>query len=352
MARPFPISLLFACRSARVTVAEAMAVAKLLSTEVGRDARAGEAVRLPSIGDIRLEASGHVTWSHGRDIEPDQAGRGLARLLAALVAEAERCGDRVPAALTFALARAIDDHAPVPLESLQYLDLVLDRLAPADPLPVTAAFAERAGARVSAMPLETIETVTDLRRARHTRGVSLPVIGAETGIPLTLLRELESGVFDNWPRGPQTEASLRAYARAAGLPPDGVLSVVLGPASQPVAVDVPRLPVWVVVATAFVLSGTAAATWISRYSAPELVEPRPPVGLITHVAPTTPLVPEPAAEADVNPPRRTASERVPARRVSGKRTAVRPPVPTAASPPQHKPKFWDRPVLVIKFGKQ
>jgi hypothetical protein len=352
MAQPFPISLLFACRSARVTVAEAMAVAKLLSTEVGRDARAGEAVRLPSIGDVRLEASGHVTWSHGRDIEPDQAGRGLARLLAALVAEAERCGDRVPAPLAFALARAIDDHALVPLESLHDLDLVLDRLAPADPLPVTAAFAERAGSRVAAMPVERIETVTDLRRARRARGLSLPAIGAETGIPLTLLRELEWGVFDNWPHGPQTEASLRAYARAAGLPSDAVLDVVLGPAPQPVAVEVPRLPVWVVAGAALILSGAAAATWMSRYSVPELVEPRPPGELITHVGPTAPVVPEFVAVPDITPSRPAASERAPARRVSGKRTAVRPPVATSAPRPDTKRKFWDRPVLVIKFGKQ
>jgi hypothetical protein len=358
MTQPFPISLLLACRYGRITIVEAAAIGKLLGRELERDARGRTSIQVPSIGDVRLEASGHVSWSNGRELPALRAGRGLARVLAALVSEAERCGDRAPAALAFALARATDDQALVPLESLHDLNVIVDRLGPADPLPITAAFAERVGSRAVAVRPETIRTVSDLRRARRERGVSLATIASETGIPLTLLRELEWGLFDGWPSGHQTEASLRAYARAAGLPPAAVLAVVMGPRVPEPSVEMPQVPVWVVAAAALVLSGAAAASWVSGVSAPHTIAPQP-VRKVTHVAPTVvPLAP--TASADARPVEPPAVERQPkARQASSprpaaKRAQTRPSQRAAIRPAsikaEKKPSIWKRPLFIIKFG--
>ena len=289
MAQPFPISLLLASRYGRITIIEAAAVAKLLARELERDARGGVSLEVPSIGDIRLEASGHVSWSHGREVPVQLAGRSLARILAVLVAEAERYGDRAPGALMFALARATDDQALVPLETLHDLFLIVDRIAPADPLPVTAAFADRVGSRAIEIRPQPIRTVSDLRRARRDRGVSLATIASETGIPLTLLRELEWGLFDSWPPGDQTEASLRAYARAAGLPPKAVLAVVRGPGMLQPPLEVRGVPVWVVACAVVVLSGAAAATWVTHPPATPSIAPQP-VAAATQVKPAETIV--------------------------------------------------------------
>jgi hypothetical protein len=360
MAQPFPISLLLACRYGRITIVEAAAIGTLLGRELDRDARGRASIQVPSIGDIRLEASGHVSWSNGRDMPTLRAGRGLARVLAALVSEAERCGDRAPAALAFALARATDDQALVPLESLHDLNVIIDRLAPADPLPITAAFAERVGSRAIAVRPETIRTVSDLRRARRDRGVSLATIASETGIPLTLLRELEWGLFDGWPSGHQTEASLRAYARAAGLPAAAVLAVVMGPRVPQPSVEMPQVPVWVVAAAALVLSGAAAASWVSGVSAPHAIAP-PPVRRVTHVVPTATVVPlaptaSPAApQVDapvVTPPRK--ARQAPVSGSSARRAAVRGPQRAAirrtSDASWKKPSIWKRPLFILKFG--
>jgi hypothetical protein len=354
---PFPISLLLAARHGRITLVEAAAIGKLLGRELERDARAGDSVEVPSIGDIRLEASGHVSWSNGRVMPARRAGRGLARVLAALVSEAGRGGDRAPAALTFALARATDDQALVPLESLDDLNAIIDRIAPNDPLPVTAAFADRVGLRATAVRPETIRTISDLRRARRDRGVSLATIAAETGIPVTLLRELEWGVFDGWPPGYQTEASLRAYARAAGLPPGAVLAIVIGPRTPQPSVELPRVPVWVVAAATIVLSGAAAASWVSRVSPPEAVASQP-VRQVQYVPPEPTIVPlEPTAspegprvETDVPALQSRNAGRSP--RGAGVRRAVAKPQPRAADQrrPEKKRSFWNRPLLTIKFG--
>ncbi len=366
MAQPFPISLLLASRYGRITIIEAAAVAKLLARELERDARAGVSVEVPSIGDIRLEASGHVSWSHGRDVPVQRAGRSLARILAALVAEAERCGNRAPGALMFALARATDDQALVPLETLHDLYLIVDRIAPVDPLPVTAAFAERVGSRAIEIRPQPIRTVSDLRRARRDCGVSLATIASETGIPLTLLRELEWGLFDSWPPGDQTEASLRAYARAAGLPPKSVVAVVRGPGMLQPPLEVRSVPVWVVACAAVVLSGAAAATWISQPSATRSIAPQP-VASVTEVKPAETIVqvaPAAAAPAAATvarpsesrvaaPPRNVV--KFPSRRPAVRRMAVRQQHDAAAPrEPERKKRqsVWTRPLLIIKFGSQ
>lgn len=365
MAQPFPISLLLASRYGQITIVEAAAVAKLLARELERDARAGFSLEVPSIGDIRLEASGHVSWSHGRDVPVERAGRSLARILAILVAEAERCGDRAPPALMFALARATDDQALVPLETLHDLYLIVDRIAPADPLPVTAAFAERVGSRAIEIRPQPIRTVSDLRRARRDRGVSLATIASETGIPLTLLRELEWGLFDSWPPGDQTEASLRAYARAAGLAPKAVLAVIRGPGMLQPPLEVRGVPVWVVACAVVVLSGAAAATWVTHPSATPSIAPQPvaaatqvkPAETIVQVAPAavTPAaatVARPAESRAAAPPRKVVKSA--SRRPAVGRMAARQQQHVAA-PREPEPKrqsFWKKPLLVIKFGSR
>ena len=56
---------------------------------------------VPTIGEIRLEAEGRVSWSCGREMPVELAGRALGLILQRLVSAAEQAGERVPAVLKF-----------------------------------------------------------------------------------------------------------------------------------------------------------------------------------------------------------------------------------------------------------
>jgi cytoskeletal protein RodZ len=67
----------------------------------------------------------------------------------------------------------------------------------------------------------------DLRKRREASGITLPAIANSTKVPLTLLSDLERGDLSKWPRGFYARAHLSAYARAARIPVEDVLGLVL-----------------------------------------------------------------------------------------------------------------------------
>jgi hypothetical protein len=75
-------------------------------------------------------------------------------------------------------------------------------------------------------PAPLLRDVSDLRRLRRRTGRSLASISERTGIPVSLLRQLEWGLFCNWPDIDSAEEYLRTYAAEAGLEPARVLAVV------------------------------------------------------------------------------------------------------------------------------
>src|SRR6266542_3086031 len=62
-----------------------------------------------------------------------------------------------------------------------------------------------------------------LRQARQARALSLDDISQATKISPTLLKAIENDAFDRIPPGLFTRGYLRAYARAVGVEPEGVV---------------------------------------------------------------------------------------------------------------------------------
>ena len=69
-------------------------------------------------------------------------------------------------------------------------------------------------------------TISDIRRARRSTGLTLSEVAEGSRIPVSLLRELEWGYFPNWPADQYGRTQLVRYARAAGLDEEIVVRVV------------------------------------------------------------------------------------------------------------------------------
>jgi len=352
----------------RVAVPEALALVRIVADGVNETKLDELTALVPTIGEIRLEADGRLSWSCGREMPVEHAGRALGLMLQRFVNAAEQAGERVPAALKFALARISDDRCLVPLQTLGELRAVLDRIAPGDAQEVVANLSRRAGESANRLPRPALSTVSDLRRARRARGASLAAIGADTGIPVSLLRELEWGLLDNWWSSSGAEKPLRAYADAAGLDPDAVsalVSTVPGMHAQPGGSSL-QTTQWLM-AGAFTLAlmvglpallsslpaheapsrSNAAAIAAERTSKVAVIDA--PAAPVAPVAPAAPTVAAPAPRTATAGTSGTAKEASVAKN-SGRRktTAAQQP----AKPRPAKQSFWKRPVLILKFGSK
>jgi Helix-turn-helix domain len=357
MPQPFPLPLALAMQVTRVAVPEALAILRIVADGVDETKLDELTALVPTVGELRLEADGCVSWSCGREVPVEQAGRALGLVLQRLVNAAEQAGERVPAALKFALARISDDRCLVPLQTLAELRRVLDRIAPSDAQEVVANLARRAGESATKLPRPALSTVSDLRRARRARGASLAAIGADTGIPVSLLRELEWGMFDNWWSSSGAEKPLRAYADAAGLDPDAVSALVTtvpGKRAQPIGSTL-QATQWVM-AGVFTLALTvglpALMSSLPQHQAPSrsnaaaiAAERTSTVAVID--APSAPAVTTPA------PPTvgtaGTATEASVSKNGAARKTA---PAQRRAKARPAKQSFWKRPVLILKFGSE
>src|SRR6185503_20773279 len=68
-------------------------------------------------------------------------------------------------------------------------------------------------------------TISDIRRARRATGLALADLSSRTGIPASLLCELEWGYLDHWPAPPVARRMMARYAESAGLDQQLVLDV-------------------------------------------------------------------------------------------------------------------------------
>jgi hypothetical protein len=230
----------------------AVSAAILLQVAVRLDrwvsARNPQRLIVPRLEDILLERGGRVWWCRGRGMPTTAGVAALGHLLEALLSRApER---HATAGLLYVVSRATDSRHLAPIRSLREFAGAVARHAPSRPLPTIDALIASHLARASgAATVDGGSTIADVRRWRRAGGTSLKTIAADTHIPISLLRELEWGVFDNWML-PHTAQSLSAYAQRAGLEPSVVLAVVareqqhcgtLVPVGrQPVALVAPR----------------------------------------------------------------------------------------------------------------
>jgi cytoskeletal protein RodZ len=192
---------------------------------------------VPSPQVIRLWSDGRVTVEGPVAADARTVGH-AAHLLSTLLPSFDtRSRDRVPGALRLVIARALrtldlpqypsleafaDDLGRFGVEDREQCirDLVRERtqvrvdvgsdvLAPTGTSPVNG---------------EAL-TISDIRRARRATGLTLADISDRTGIPSSLLCELEWGYLQRWPAPTVARRLLLRYARTAGLDEQLVLDV-------------------------------------------------------------------------------------------------------------------------------
>jgi hypothetical protein len=209
----------------------------------------GELPGVPSAHVIRLFASGAVSVE-GPVAADSHAVARAAYLLDTLLPGFNAPADlRVPGALRLILSRAIGTLDLPPYPSLDSFTQALSRFASADPetavsevvarwaqlqplLPLPALLPQPAGARIhelagrarangrqleSAFADKSALTISDIRRARRSTGLTLAEIADRTQISARLLCQLEWGYLRNWPLSDAGRTQLVRYAHAAGL---------------------------------------------------------------------------------------------------------------------------------------
>jgi cytoskeletal protein RodZ len=219
----------------RLQPAEAVAVTR----DVTLRAQRGELPGIPSANVIRFSSDGTI------DIEgPLAAGRSVeraARLLEAMLPGFDAPAEvRVPGALRLVLGRAVGTLDLPPYDSLDEFAEALDRFSVPDTAAAVRHVWERGTVAVCLLegPASTpgrpdlatesasVLTISDVRRARRSTGLTLAEISERSRIPISLLRELEWGYFVNWPAGHYGRSQLIRYARAAGLDDRVVMKAV------------------------------------------------------------------------------------------------------------------------------
>jgi hypothetical protein len=128
--------------------------------------------------------------------------------------------------LLYVVARATDPRHLAPFTDLSEFHKTLARYAAARPLIAMDALVARYAVACSGLPALGVEsTISDVRRLRRAGGVPLAQIAADTAIPISLLRELEWGVYTHW-NLEHARGALELYAERAGLDPDAVARVI------------------------------------------------------------------------------------------------------------------------------
>ena len=74
MPQPFPLPLALAMQVTRVAVPEALALLRIVAEGVDETKLDELTALVPTIGEIRLEADGRVSWCCGREMPVGQAG--------------------------------------------------------------------------------------------------------------------------------------------------------------------------------------------------------------------------------------------------------------------------------------
>ncbi len=240
----------------RLHAADATTVARAITLRAHR----GDLPGIPSSSVLRFSRDGGISIegpvAAGRSVE--RAARLLDEMLPGFDVPAEL---RVPGGLRLVIARGLGTLELPPYGSLDEFAESLARFSAPDARSVVIALyqswsaaaitwaarseqaepaqpqaeAQAVGGHLAAVPQPASETATrphrgltisDVRRARRSTGLTLAEISERSRIPVSLLRELEWGYFVNWPGGSYGHAQLMRYARAAGLDDEVVMSAV------------------------------------------------------------------------------------------------------------------------------
>ncbi len=226
MAHPSRVFLDEIARSVAINPPQSAAIVSLVCSRLERwiAAKNPDNVVIPSLADLAVDRGGHLWWYRGRAVPQARAIAAVGALLDSLLQQGPP--GRVPAGLLYVVARATDPRHLAPFASLADLRSAVARHAPEQPaFAIDGLLAQYLMAASGCEPLRDDSSISDVRRLRRAGGVTLPRIAEDTGIPLSLLRELEWGVFANWDPA-YASGSLEAYAERAGLDSDQVMAVV------------------------------------------------------------------------------------------------------------------------------
>jgi hypothetical protein len=181
-------------------------------------------VIVPGLQDVSILHGGSVWWCRGRAVPVSHAVAALGALLAALLDHT--AAHRAPAGLLYIVARATDPRHLAPFADLAEFHGTLSRYAASRPNVALDSLAARYAAACSGLPpLDARSTIADVRRLRRAGGVTLAQIAADTAIPISLLRELEWGVYTYW-NLEHARGLLELYTERAGLDGDAVARVI------------------------------------------------------------------------------------------------------------------------------
>jgi hypothetical protein len=199
--------------------------------------RTGTIAGVPSPQVIRLSASGRMSVEGPIAADARTVGH-AAHLLSTLLPGFDmHSKERVPGALRLVMARASRTLDVPPYRTLEAFGADLTRFASHDPEACirelviayqkaqTAGETERIELGEKTAAVDPSLTISDIRRARRATGLTLADISARTGIPSSLLCELEWGYLDHWPAPQVARRLLARYAQAAGLDEQLVLDV-------------------------------------------------------------------------------------------------------------------------------
>ncbi len=225
--------------------------AAALISAVLESVKSGALSGIPTASALRFSKDGSIAAAG--DVEPgfsaERAGRLLNAMLPALDAPA---AIRAPGALRIVVARALRTLDLPPYESIDDLLNALRRFTPDDVGTTIAsvyagwqsaghARSRREQTRARPQPDGRRFTISDVRRARRSTGLTLSEIAARSHIPVSLLRELEWGYFNNWPGDQYGRIQLVRYARAAGIDERMVIDTVWPVLQQSVRARTPRV---------------------------------------------------------------------------------------------------------------
>jgi hypothetical protein len=214
----------------RVGTVEAVTIVREILNRITEGTLPG----VPSPQVIRLTPSGSI-FIEGPIAADARTVAHAAYLLDTLLPDPDaKTLDRVPGALRLIVGRAMGTLDLPPYRSLGDLAEALTRFAAPDATLCIQALVLSCTldpADVDPLPLainaaDADVTISDIRRARRATGLTLTEISDRTGIPASLLCELEWGYLHHWPAPVAARPLLLRYARATGLDDELVLRAV------------------------------------------------------------------------------------------------------------------------------
>jgi hypothetical protein len=214
--------------SAPLNPVEAVTIVRELALQVTRGTIPG----VPSLQVIRLCPSGAITVEGPVAADSHEVTRAAHLLDTLLPSFDDYTGALVPGALRSIVARARGTLDLSAFGSLEEFAETLSRFAASDSEQCIRELIANRRQRLTptgtydGVPIavsssdgsdDRIITISDIRRARRSTGLTLADISERIGLPAPLLCELEWGYLDNWPASPAVRRHLVSYARAAGL---------------------------------------------------------------------------------------------------------------------------------------